>query len=440
MATTTGRRCIFWKLRPHDGDADTHQFERGQGVLGLESESAAVALDIERAWNLEPIFLGHGLGTRRRASVDRPVDSGAQAWHQSSLHSFNPVLSKPAKGTVLMPRNLVRFLVLLVALLTFGCDKKQGDEQSASTKEVAESAESAEPESTTDRSPVDDSAAPDKAEDSSQVVERSLMWRVETDQGRVYLFGTVHGGIDGTWEQFPPDARAALEESELVVLEADLENAAASATEVRDKMMYPSGESLRDKLGDEAFARLTGELGMPAAVLERMRPWAVYSELTRKWLPPGKAVDELVQQQGKALGREFEYIETIPQQVDILADAITVDVLRDTLQRLDEMKEQQDELIAAYVAGDADRIEDVAFDEKEMERFPELYEALFDERNRAWMSDIEGYTEQGDVFVAVGVGHLVGDGGLVARLEKRGYEVERTAVRDGTSEVDAAAE
>ncbi len=380
----------------------------------------------------------------RLAQIDRRVDARVstgplilapdRGTNRACIHSI-AVLSKPAKGTVLMPRNLVRFLVLLVALLAFGCDKQQGDEPSASSQESAESPEPADPESTSDPAPGEESEAPDEADDSAQVLEKSLLWRVETKHGPVYLFGTVHGGIDGTWEQFPADARAALEASELVVLEADLENAAASAIKVRDKMMYPADESLRDKLGDEAFARLTKELGMPPAVLDRMRPWAVYSELTRKWLPPGKAVDELVQQQGKALGREFEYIETIPQQVDILADAISVDVLRDTLQRVDEMKEQQDELIAAYVAGDADRIEDVAFDEKEMERFPELYEALFDERNRAWMSDIEGYTERGDVFVAVGVGHLVGESGLVARLENRGYEVERTAVED-----DAAAE
>jgi hypothetical protein len=320
----------------------------------------------------------------------------------------------------------LKALLSLVFLLSFlGCDKSTPSVDSADR--AAQKEEKQKQETSPAEAPSESEDDEPETAEHAPAVERSLLWRVEGPNGPVYLFGTVHGGIDGTWDEFPGDARTALEESEVVVLEADLENAGAAAIQARDKMMYPANQSLKDELGEEAFSRLVEELGTPGTVLERLRPWAAYAELTRKWLPAGTAVDQLVQAHGKKLDKDFRYIETIPQQIDILARAVSVDVLRDTLQRTDEMKQEQSALIDAYKAGDAARIEEVAFDAEEIERFPTLYETLFDERNEAWMKDLEQYLKRGDVFVAVGVGHLVGEDGLVARLEARGYEVERTA-------------
>ena len=325
-----------------------------------------------------------------------------------------------------MIRRLAVFLSIFALLATVACDKsettaesKAGASDQAATQETAGPADEADQPAAAE--------APEDAEQAQAEIEKSLLWRVNTKHGPVYLFGTVHGGIDAGWETFPADVREALEQSELVVLEADIANAGAQAMKLRDKMVYTGDKTLESELGEDDFARLADQLGKPEIMIQRMRPWVVYSELVRAWLPPGKAVDEMVQSKGEALGKDFAFIETIPEQVEILSEAVTVEVLRDTVRRADEMKEGQDELIDAYLAGDAQTIETETFDETEMERFPELYAALFDRRNEAWMSDIEGYIERGHVFVAVGVGHLVGDDSIVARLDKRGYDVVRTA-------------
>jgi uncharacterized protein len=50
---------------------------------------------------------------------------------------------------------------------------------------------------------------------------------------------------------------------------------------------------------------------------------------------------------------------------------------------------------------------------------------LLDERNRRWLPQIERYLANRGAFIAVGLGHLLGDGGLLAALERAGYLVER---------------
>ena len=46
-------------------------------------------------------------------------------------------------------------------------------------------------------------------------------------------------------------------------------------------------------------------------------------------------------------------------------------------------------------------------------------------RNASWIPKLEKLFEQGDVFVAVGADHLIGDRGVVALLAKRGFTVKR---------------
>jgi uncharacterized protein YbaP (TraB family) len=53
--------------------------------------------------------------------------------------------------------------------------------------------------------------------------------------------------------------------------------------------------------------------------------------------------------------------------------------------------------------------------------------ALLVERNRRWLPQIERYLAGGGAFIAVGLGHLLGDDGLPAMLVRAGYPAERRA-------------
>jgi hypothetical protein len=58
------------------------------------------------------------------------------------------------------------------------------------------------------------------------------------------------------------------------------------------------------------------------------------------------------------------------------------------------------------------------------EEFPELYRPLTEDRNRAWLEDLEELLDdRDDYLVVVGALHLVGRNSVVDLLRQRGHAV-----------------
>jgi len=58
--------------------------------------------------------------------------------------------------------------------------------------------------------------------------------------------------------------------------------------------------------------------------------------------------------------------------------------------------------------------------------FPESYDTLLIQRNKAWMKEIPHFIEDKQVeFILVGLMHLAGENGLINQLKSKGFEVEQ---------------
>jgi uncharacterized protein YbaP (TraB family) len=81
-------------------------------------------------------------------------------------------------------------------------------------------------------------------------------------------------------------------------------------------------------------------------------------------------------------------------------------------------------LLQAWREGDEGTMTEL-FDE-DFAGFPELVDRLVYDRNARWTDQIAELLDgEDDVLVVVGAGHLVGDRGVPALLEKRGFKVDR---------------
>jgi hypothetical protein len=75
-------------------------------------------------------------------------------------------------------------------------------------------------------------------------------------------------------------------------------------------------------------------------------------------------------------------------------------------------------LVHAYRAGDTSTMQALLV-------IPRTEATLLAPRNQKWLPLLEKQFSQGGAFVAVGLGHLLGDSSLVAMLQRAGYTVER---------------
>jgi uncharacterized protein YbaP (TraB family) len=61
---------------------------------------------------------------------------------------------------------------------------------------------------------------------------------------------------------------------------------------------------------------------------------------------------------------------------------------------------------------------------EEMKEFPELNRKLLEDRNRAWIPEMQRYSTLLSTFYAVGAAHLPGPEGVLTLLEQAGWTVE----------------
>ena len=262
-----------------------------------------------------------------------------------------------------------------------------------------------------------------------------VMWTVSDADSTIHLFGTMHfAKPDTAWRSAKMEA--ALKASDKLVLEiANLDDQAAAAPLIQKHGLDPAHPltSKLDDAGDAKLAAASAATGMPMAQLEVMRPWLAATALTlapiqKAGYDPKLAVDLALRADAKAAGKPIGGLETMEQQLSFFAGLpaeAEVEMLLKTLDDLEGAKALFDRMAAAYVAGDDEALSD--FMNREMKvKYPELYELLLLKRNRDWAGQIEReLAGQGEVFIAVGAGHLVGEDSVPAILKARGLKVER---------------
>lgn len=242
------------------------------------------------------------------------------------------------------------------------------------------------------------------------------LWRVQAATGDgpvVWLFGTVHdvGGDD-----VPSAVWAALDGSPVVATElGDLQ---PDPDALREVMRLPRGKGLDQMLPTDTWWDLRDTLRgtIKEADLARVRPWYAMSLLTRTVSPPpDPQLDAAVVRRAKARGLAVEHLETWEEQLPQVADSVGI---ADLVEAIDARKTIRCDLArnrAAYAAGDTAWMIRTFHTERTA--------PLLGPRNEKWRPQLEGYLHAKGAFVAVGIGHLLGDGGLPAMLERAGYRV-----------------
>ncbi|WP_191229032.1 TraB/GumN family protein [Aurantiacibacter xanthus] len=257
------------------------------------------------------------------------------------------------------------------------------------------------------------------------------LWKLADEDTTIYLFGTVHA-LPSDVQWYDGRVAAAFEASDELVTEIAMDDQLALTQALTGSAMLTDGQNLRDLMTPEdrkQYEQAMIDLGLPPGALDPVEPW--YAAMNLSVLPlvqsgidPAAGVDMVLTRAGA--NKRKDALETLEEQVALFDDMPVADQLTfldATVEAVPDAARNLRELIDRWVVGDAVGL---AAKMNEGLEDPALYQRLLIDRNRNWAGWIEHrLAEPGTVFIAVGAGHLAGDGSVQEQLAKRGYKVER---------------
>lgn len=244
-----------------------------------------------------------------------------------------------------------------------------------------------------------------------------LLWRVQAASGsQLWLFGTIHDvGIDDV----PASAWRTLDGAARFV--SELGDDEPDRRQLAELARLPWGQVLDRMLPTDDWWELVAALdgAMSADELRHARPWFALVRLRAQTTRPVQpSMDTALAAGARDRHIAVEPLESWQQQLVALDASVTAAELASAIRNRHGAACDLAALVSAYRSRDVPLL-------TQMLVVPQRTELLV-ERNRRWMPLLERHlAASGATFVAVGLGHLLGEHSLPAMLAHAGYTVER---------------
>jgi uncharacterized protein len=261
------------------------------------------------------------------------------------------------------------------------------------------------------------------------------IWVVKGPHATVYLFGTIHAlAKDQSWHSAKIDA--AIQQSGTLYLEVPNFEDVAAVEPLMMQLGFDSAHPLSTKLTPDQLAKLkkvAADLPGGETLLEPMKPWLAgtmisLAPILQAGYDPESGVEFEIKPEFTKANKPVKGFETVEGQIRLFAgmsDKAQLDFLVSELDDADSAVGEFKQLLAAWYAGDVEKI-DLINNAELRDKHPELFQTLLVKRNENFTEQIQDLLKgDGVSFVAIGAGHLAGKEGVPAMLEKQGYKVTR---------------
>jgi uncharacterized protein YbaP (TraB family) len=259
------------------------------------------------------------------------------------------------------------------------------------------------------------------------------LWKVADEDTTIWLFGTIHVLPEQVaWNTGP--VASAFDAARELVTEIPMDDAGGSQAVIADKSLRTDGKALRATLPDgerKAYDAAMGGFGLPPAAFDRNDTW--FAALMLTLIPLQKAgyntesgIDLQVAGLAKQRHLTNHAFETAEYQIglfDNLPEATQRTYLGEVIEALPTVRADIDAMVAAWKTGDAEHLAQLL---NEDESDPQMRKVLITDRNVAWAKWLKARLDKpGTVFVAVGAGHLAGEGSVQDQLAALGVASTR---------------
>ncbi|ACB83870.1 TraB/GumN family protein [Natranaerobius thermophilus] len=271
---------------------------------------------------------------------------------------------------------------------------------------------------------------------------KGIFYEVEGGTNQVYLFGSVHVGHEDMYP-LSPKVEDAFQEADVLGLEIDM--AGMTEMEIGQQMatlgMYHDGTKMTDVVSEETFeevADMAVSIGIDRETLNNFKPWygaLIASEIAinEAGLSPEYGIENYFIEQLEDKEMETISLETIEDQIGIynkLSDESQEIYLENTLEEIEYVEEELEELITLWQEGNTEELADIReqqIEESETESIKDYQLAMWDGRDEQMTNEIEDILNddsEDTYFIVVGSMHLAGENSIPDQLRDRGYDVE----------------
>lgn len=264
---------------------------------------------------------------------------------------------------------------------------------------------------------------------------RPAMWTISDGDTAITVIGSVH--------QLPPALdwvhttaiETAVRRSDELWLEATPDDLSSVPARFAGMARDEPVASLNSRLGYAGAERVrdfAGDAGLDPQDADAHESWALALIIGNvlaadAGLSSANGVETRLSERFRDQGKPVLGLERAQDQLDLfnaLPHPVQDSLLRRTIAGAPGAAARTRALIQAWARGDTERLE--ALSAADLAATPALAERLVKARNRAWAARLDTrMARPGRIFVAVGVGHLIGPDSLPDLLADRGYTVRR---------------
>lgn len=264
---------------------------------------------------------------------------------------------------------------------------------------------------------------------------------------KILIFGTAHKFSSASYVP-SKTVKKVFAETEVFVMEGN----GTKKVDV-DYLMYANGENIENHVDTYTAQKLNVYLTainaneVQTKLIKKMKPITAYSTYSEYLLAISSAdknqkkndqlvtegLDSQLSRDAERFKKKTEYLETFYEYIDVWnkscntteKNSALISALLNTLYDKDQAVRQVESLTEPLIEGNFESFEKKYFLLNAGRASEQLYhECSVLPRNLAWVEKITSYITSGkSVFVAVGAAHLVGDGGLIELMRKKGFQV-----------------
>ncbi|MDH5692780.1 MAG: TraB/GumN family protein [Gammaproteobacteria bacterium] len=258
--------------------------------------------------------------------------------------------------------------------------------------------------------------------------DTGLLWKIErANNPTSYLLGTIHSD-DPRVLDIPEQVIQALDHVDQFVMEVLIDSDAEKAAGLA--MYYRDGTTLESVIGKPLYRKVVKAMrakGIEAGLVYMMKPWGALTILNMPEARSNKFLDVVLLEEAKKRGKELRQLETIQEQIAVFDEMdikLQIDLLTDTVNNLEFIKQLMEETINVYLSNDLEAISHLndrylGFTSKQAAKAYD--QRLLVDRNTRMLERLLPMIRKQSTLIAVGALHLPGEKGLIPTLREEGF-------------------